>query len=329
MRNILPILLAFSVVLPAAAATPPTTLKQTNGWIEALAMDGPRVAYAVSSDPSLCHKLFVWNVRTGGGMLVSGLRTGTCGSDEPHGQAIREVAIAGSRLAWIRTIAGNTEADDYLYTAPVSRPKEKRLATAVRTGDSSGTLVGSWIGGLVGSGTTLEVNTWTTDATGAVTRGALRSVSSERLTTVATGAATISARSADLGRITVLRSDGSVGLYSEAGRLLRTFSPGRVKEIALRKDYLVVLTEAKALAIYNVNTGGLVRNVAGGRRRGASGRALRHGRLRHLADRARAEADHGQGRRARDGQAGDRRSGDRGAGSGVRAQHCEGNPSGR
>ena len=184
---------------------------------------------------------------------------GSAAQTEAHGQPIREAAIAGSQVAWVRTIAGNTEADDYLYTASLVRPTEQRLRTAIRTGDTSGALEGSWIGGLVGSGTTLGVNTWTTDASGAVTSASLRGIGAGRMTTLATGKPTMVASSADLGRIAVLRSDGTVGLYSAAGRLLRSFEPGAPKEVALRKDYLVVLTKARTLEIYNARTGALVR----------------------------------------------------------------------
>src|SRR5205823_1260162 len=201
-------------LLPAASATVPIQLKKTNGWIEALAMDGPRVAYAVTSDTTFCHKLFVWNVQSVAGVLVSGPRSGKCGSDEHHGQAVREVAVAGSRLAWVRTISGNTEADDCLYSASLPEPREKRLGAATRTGDTSGVLAGNWIGGLVGSGGTLAANAWTTDSSGSVSSAALWTLDGGRLTTVARGAATIVARSADLGRIAVLRADGTVGLYS-------------------------------------------------------------------------------------------------------------------
>ena len=143
------------------AAMPKPVVKNVNGWISALAMDGSNVAYATQAfAPTNCFKLFSWNPLTKAGALVSGLKSGNCGSDTPNGQRIVSVALAGPRVAWIRNISGNTESDDYLYTRVLG--KAKQLASATRTGDTSGILSGKWLGGLVGSGSVLAVNTWTT-----------------------------------------------------------------------------------------------------------------------------------------------------------------------
>jgi hypothetical protein len=98
-----------------AGRTSAPVVKNVNGWITALAMDGSRVAYGTQAfAPTNCDKLFVWNVLTRSAVLVSGPKTGRCGSDDPHAQLIREAAIAGARVAWIRNITGNTENDDSL-----------------------------------------------------------------------------------------------------------------------------------------------------------------------------------------------------------------------
>jgi hypothetical protein len=252
--------LASGATAQGAAAGPLT--KNVNGWITALAMDGPQVAYATQAfAPTNCFKLFSWNVMTRAGVLVSGPRSGNCGSDTPYGQAIREVAIAGTHLAWIRNITGNTESDDSLFTAFLAKPQQIELASATRTGDTAGgPLEGNWIGGLVGSGTVLAADTWTTDASGTVKRAALNAVGLLRLTRVASGAGTVTAESADTGRIAVARTDGTVAIYSASGVLQRTITPSSVRAIALRKDYLVVLTRAKSLEIYNSRTGGFIRS---------------------------------------------------------------------
>jgi hypothetical protein len=269
---VLPAALAIAVALAAGvtgagSATTPL-VKNVNGWITALAMDGPQVAYATESyAPTNCFKLFTWNVATRGGVLVSGPKTGTCHDDTPHGQVIREVAIAGRRLAWIRNITGNTESDDHLFTAALPKPREVELASATQTGDvDGGPVKGTWIGGLVGSGTVLAVDRWSTDASGAVTRASLSAVGPTRLGTIAQGLATITAESADMGRIAVARTNGSVAIYSAAGTLQRTIAPSSLTAIALRKDYLVVLTGTKTLEIYNSHTGAFIRRwpVPGG-----------------------------------------------------------------
>jgi len=243
-----------------ATATHSANAKRTSGWIEALAMDGPRAAYDVDArgGSSGCNRLFVWNVLTGSSARVSG--KGTCNADSTStGAGVRELAVAGTRVAWIVNLGGNTESNDYLYTASLRRPKERVLAAAVRRGDVDGILQGSWLGGLVGSDDLLAVNSWSTDSKDAVSGASLRVIAPSGLTTIATGQAATLARSADLGRVAVLRPDGTVGTYTTSGALLRAVVPAPAKEVALRKDYLVVLTKARALEIYNANTGAFIR----------------------------------------------------------------------
>jgi hypothetical protein len=227
-------------------------------------MSGPQVAYS-AENASHCRNVVVWNVLTGSAVLVSGPKSGTsCGDDEPSGQQVSELAIAGTQVAWIRTIQGNTEADDALFAASLPKPHARSLATVRRLGEPPAK--GGWIGGLVGSGSDVAVNVWTTDATGATIAGSFRTITSSALKTVATGTGAVLAESTDLGRVAVLRSDGTVALYAATGALLRTVAPSSAREIALRKDYLVVLTKTKTLEIYNANTGVFIRRwpVPGG-----------------------------------------------------------------
>ncbi|MFN2579441.1 MAG: iron chelate uptake ABC transporter family permease subunit, partial [Pyrinomonadaceae bacterium] len=99
-------------IIAAAALAAPTApqprVKNTKGHIEWLAMDGPLLAYDVKGTrPDYCNKLFVWNVQTGGGALVSG--RDTCEADDSStGGGVVEVAVAGKRVAWIVNQGGNT-----------------------------------------------------------------------------------------------------------------------------------------------------------------------------------------------------------------------------
>ena len=252
--------LAASEADGAARAAP--VVKNVTGWVTALAMDGSHVVYATQAfAPTNCFKLFSWNTATRAGSLLSGPRTGSCGSDESVGQRIDAVAVAGPRVAWIRNLSGNTESDDSLFTATVSGAGTVRLLTATRTGEiGAGPLRGSWIGGLVGSGAVLAVNTWSTNATGTVTAAALRTVGGLRLAPAASGASTLTAESANARRIAVVRNDGSVAIYSTTGAVLQTVRPGSVKEVALWKDDLAVLTGKKTLELYDAGTGAFVRS---------------------------------------------------------------------
>ena len=249
-------LVALVLSLPAEGAPGPAVkIKNTKDWIEALAMDGSWLAYDVRGSTA-CNKLFAWNVQTGAGAVVSG--KATCDADGTStGAGVREIAIAGPRIAWIVNQGGNTESDDYLYTASLPKPKEKLLAGGVRTGDIDGGLAGDGIGGLVGGGDRLAVNRWTTDAHNAFTKGSLVRIGGG-LTTIATGTATLKASSLDLHRVAVLRADGKVALYdTEKGAVLLEVAPTSAREVTLRKDNLIVLTKARTLEIYDSHSGAL------------------------------------------------------------------------
>ena len=264
-RRLLPFALASALAVAVAAvpaggaSAPKPYVKNVTGWVTALAMDGSQVAFGTqASAPTNCFKAFTWSVATHAGVLVSGPKKGNCFSDQPSGEKISAIALAGTRIAWIRSIAGNTEADDYLYTATLGQ-REVRLESARRTGDTSGgSMTGRWLGGLVGSGKLLAVNTWVTRS-GTVTGATLKGVTPSKLHQLAAGPGTLTAESADSDRVAVARGDGTVGIYGGGGSLLETIAPSSVKEIALRKDYLVALTTTRTLEIYNANTGAFVR----------------------------------------------------------------------
>jgi hypothetical protein len=220
-------------------------------------MNGPDVAYSADNTTTGCRNVVIWNVLTGSAALVSGPKASKCGDDTPSGQRVSALAIGDAQVAWVRNISGNTEADDVLFAAARPHAPPHELAAARRIGEPPTS--GGWIGGLVGSGDLVAANTWTTNAAGTTTAGTLHTIVSAKLKTVATGTGTVLAESADLGRVAVLHSDGTVALYSAKGALLQNFAPTSPREIALHKDYLVVLTKAKTLEIYNADTGGLVR----------------------------------------------------------------------
>ncbi len=253
--------LLLALAVPAAAAPGPAAhVKNTNGWISSLAMDGARVAYAVRGG-STCTRVFVWNVRTRAGAVISG--RGTCGADSTStGGGVTEIAVADTRLAWLVNEGGNTESDDTLYTASLPAPQEVRVATALRTGDVDGTLTGRWLGGLVAGGDRIALNQFTTDASGTVSTGALRRLDGRRLVTIAAGTTALHASSLDQRRVAVLRPDQKLALFdTETSRLILTVSPSSAKEVALRKDYLVVLTRTRTLEIFNARTGAVVRTL--------------------------------------------------------------------
>jgi hypothetical protein len=251
-------------------ATSGTNVRHLHVPIAALAIDGSRIAYDASvryvTKRGATNKVLVWNVRTGKTVKVSGRKTAAADSTST-GAGVFQLAIAGSRVAWLMNEGGNLEGDDYLFTSSTTKPKEHQVASVMRTGDacpgrSQGRCAGRWLGGLVGSGSLLAVNRWTTDATGAVTTGELDVLSGDKLKKVATGADTVQAVVADGGRVAVLRSDGSVGLYSAAGKPLLTVDTANAEAIALQGKSLVVATKTRQLELYNAKTGSLRKTIA-------------------------------------------------------------------
>jgi len=241
----------------AAAAKPASLQKRIGVRIESLAMDGSRIAYDVAGEYGTkhpCNEVYVWNVGRNKTSRASGRQT--CGADNSStGAGVRELAVAGGRVAWIVNQGGNTESGDHLYVSSVAGSRERVLATAFRTGDVSAILTGNWLGGLVGSGGFLGVDHWATDSNGNVTTARLQKIGA-RLGDLAQGAGTMLAESTDGKLVAVLRDDGTIGLYSTRGALLRTVTPVHTAtEIAVRGDYLAALTTTDTLEVYNSHSG--------------------------------------------------------------------------
>lgn len=265
-------LLSGLALVAGAAGTTATHSRQVRHLqvpIAALAIDGSRIAYDASAKlvtkPHATNKVFVWNVRTGKTVKVSGPKTAV--SDDVVGAGVFQLAIAGRRVAWLLNEGGNLESDDYLFTSSVASPRERKVASALRTGDSCGAgggshCAGPWLGGLVGSGKLIAMNRWTTDGNGAVTAAQLDALSGTRLKQVAAGASTVQATAADGGRVAVLEVDGSVALYSAAGKLLLTVdTPADTEAVALQGKDLVVGTKTRQLELYNARTGALRKTI--------------------------------------------------------------------
>lgn len=243
----------------AAATTPKgAEVKHLRGPIDLLALNGDRAAYlsAIAATPGHAagNRLLLWNLRTG---------TTTKASD--IGSEVGELAIAGSRVAWLLTWASNTDSADSLYTESILRPQVHKVATQERTGAECAAggshCAGRWIRGLVGAGSLIVVNRFATSGHpvqghDVVGKGGLYALAGSRLKLLANGAATVEAASADRGRVAVLRWDGTVGLYSTTGHPLLTVSPTpRAQAVALSGRNLAVLEYRDMIALYDARTG--------------------------------------------------------------------------
>jgi hypothetical protein len=249
------------LVLASAAANPTARrLKQVNRPIAVVALDGARLVYVTDDDA-----VRVWNLSSG---ATTQLRTGA-GHHVDH-PLIPEVAIAGTRVAWITlTVDGNSqETWARLYTRSLSGLTRPVASAFRRDGIYYGSVEiwdGSWLTGLVGSGSVLAVSRWTTtpnaDLSAMTTSKQRLSVIDPRrsvLRVIATGDTTVVSASADRSRVAVLRADDSVGIYSATGALLKQIAPSSAKEIAYGGGRLVVLTDAKTLEVYDARSGALL-----------------------------------------------------------------------
>ncbi|HEV2713138.1 MAG TPA: hypothetical protein VGU26_08580, partial [Gaiellaceae bacterium] len=105
----------------------------------------------------------------------------------------------------------------------------------------------------------LAVNRWSTDKGGTVIRAAVDVIVGNRLRRAVSRRIPIVGQAADSERIAVLYGDSSVEIYGANGTRLRRFTPSSAREIALGGDYLLVLTEAQTLEVYNARTGAYLR----------------------------------------------------------------------
>ena len=261
---------------PASSSAGGMKVVRLHDPLEALAMEGGRVAYDVSSDLSkLPNRVLVWNVGTGKTTKVSGRETG--GADGVTGGGVPQLAIAGTRVAWLIQSTSNEESDDDLYTSSLLSPKERHVAGEVRSGNQCGAgrggyqpaCAGTWLGGVVGSGNRILVNRWTTDTTGAVSNAGLYELNGTKFgPPVVTGSAGVEAVAADSKRVAVLQwrwipGERTIHLYSSSGRPLVSVTPnGQPEAIALSGRNLVVLEHDGKLADYDARTGSLRRTFA-------------------------------------------------------------------
>jgi hypothetical protein len=247
------VLLAFVFAVSGAGAkVPSSTLTHAKHSIVAVAIDGPRVAYSTDQNAVL-----VWNVLTGKTTRARGVHLGT-------GAGIPELAVAGTRVAWILThVAGNSlETRAQLMVSSPTGAGRRVVASAFRTDgvDDNGVEVwdGNWLTGLAGSEKVLAVGRWTTTHNVPSNERLSLIDSKGHLRVIASGPGTVVSAGVDGGRIAVLRPDGTVGVYTTGGTLKLEVTPSSAREVALGGGRLAVLTRTKTLEVYDPASGALL-----------------------------------------------------------------------
>ncbi len=270
-------------LVSSAAGTPtggPRSMRLHVAPLEALALDGSRVAYDVAATRTRSkgklvrhpNRAFVWNLRTGKTINVSGRRGTGADSTRPEVN-LTQLVIAGTRVAWLTTSRFASKGEDDLYTSSVRGSKVRRVAQEVRDGINCGRMIhgpfacaGDTLGGLVGAGSLIVGNRWTvppwTMPPYDVANPVLYALDGAKLTTLATGGDTLGVVDVDQGRVVVLRNsevyaEESVGLYSSTGKSLITVTPPVYPTaVALSGPNLVVF-EGPKLALYDADSGSL------------------------------------------------------------------------
>ena len=240
-----------------------TKVKQLHAPILALTLDGSRVAYfrgccfvTHKGVINPLDKVMVWNTRTGRTVDVSGKQTHRL---ELGGGSL-QVAMNGSEVAWTTQRGSNSTTEDRLFVSSLAKPKEHLVAKDDRPGDCESPepgCAGTWTGGLVSTRKRILFNQWTTDNASSMHNASLLALNGKTPEDVADGLRTVLAVSADATSVAVLHGDGTVGLYSPAGKSLLNVSPPSAHAVAVGGRNLVILENDGTLAVYHSGTGSL------------------------------------------------------------------------
>lgn len=246
--------------------------------ISAIAADGDRVAVTVRSTRTACDGILVWTPTTGRTRRVDA-STNCPGSDSLREQ-VREVALAGRRVAWIEETNGNLQSLT-LRVRRLDRGATLALSLAENHNGAEGLPDGRYVGYLESDGDVLAYNTWSVctlvpagyewDGPSCDARGGdqpTEVVSSERLwllgarrRLLGAGPASFALAALDAGRVATVRR-GELSVFGPDGAELGTIGleRGRVEGAGLWSGFVVVL-RASRLEEYSIATGELVKTL--------------------------------------------------------------------
>jgi hypothetical protein len=206
------------------------------GSVGALGMDGYRVAVAVR-EPGECAQIMYWNIAWNYVSKITDEDERTCHLTS-NGGAIRSVAIAGIRSAWVI----RSPRADRLLTSNSTACFDRIVARVPR---KNGRLMS-----LSGDGAALAFAMTNAAAQGNV----LGTVTERHVQPLVRGEGAPIAISADAGRFAVLNRDGTIDLRSDRGDLIGTIANTDALAIALRANHVVVLTRSGRLQVYATAT---------------------------------------------------------------------------
>jgi hypothetical protein len=258
------------VLLAGAAAAKRTSSPQvirTAGAVEGLAADAGRVAFVLGESRGDCDRVLVWEPARRSVVRVGSRKRPCVGLST--GEAIPYVALAGRRIAWAWDGGGNFH-DITVNTATVGKPL--RSTTLVTRNYDAGSGDGDFAGNLHGDGNLLVYGIWSICESGnpddpcppgvrawSPYESQVRRVRETRSARIASDEGELGVLSASAGRVAVLRSDASVEVLTDTGKLVKTFpfARGELRGAVLDGRRLVVLRRSEGrhtIVAYDVLT---------------------------------------------------------------------------
>jgi hypothetical protein len=148
-----------STITPGRTLRAPSTVYSTLGVVTKLAADANRVAVkSAAGRNGRCGQVAVWTApsRKSKSYPISGCISILCG---PRTGCVDELALGAGQVAWIFRSGGNN-LELMLYSAKLSGGPRKRIAYASNGNGAGGSVLGQWLGHLLGAGPVLAYNTW-------------------------------------------------------------------------------------------------------------------------------------------------------------------------
>jgi hypothetical protein len=204
--------------------------------INAMAMDGERVALAVHDPRGRCDYVLFWNVAWHYVTRLTRAMGLTCPPVHAAG-GITNVAIAGSRAAWTVDFGGRTRVLAAIISDcaewVVARAQQGRVSGLAGDGDILAYTLSPRATAAGDSRTGIVSPTWNGTSLGHY-KGAVRGLS------------------VDDERIAVLDSGGSVSIETQDGQPVAQLDVGSARAVALRGDVLAALTD-RTIEVYAVD----------------------------------------------------------------------------
>ncbi len=234
----------------------------TRGTIVALAADGRRVALATTGVRRSCDRIIVWNAP---GKTFSRIDARThCprGESPSGGESLREIALAGTRVAWVESVAGNLQSL-LLWTATLGSTRRTQLAFAENEAGAAEGVDGAYVGDLFADGPLLAYDTYElTNGGGSIGRSRLWTVMGGKKRAVRSGPDTTFVVAVDAGRIAVDDGLGTLYVYDRGGKPLKKLALGsRLNDGIAFQGSRVVSLRNGSLELYDIGTGSLERTL--------------------------------------------------------------------